>query len=124
MPMLYGWVCVAIRLLREGRKNHEITEALAQVAAAFHCRPLEGVLSHNLRRYVLDGPRVVLGRADADSAVDEVVFAPGDVFAIDVVMSTGEGKTRAADERTTVYRRNVDTTYSLKMKGTSRAPLR
>ena len=113
-----GLPSAAVRLVREGRKNTEITEALAKVAAAFKCKPLEGVLSHSMKRYLIDGPRVVIGNADHENNVDEIEFAPGDVFAIDVVMSTGDGKTRESDNRTTVFKRNVDTSYSLKMKGT------
>jgi hypothetical protein len=37
-------------------------------------------------------------------------------------MSTGEGKTKESENRTTVYKRAVETTYALKMKA-SRATL-
>ena len=107
----------ALRLFKAGHKNHEITDALEKVAAAFNCKPVEGVLSHNMRRYLIDGPRVVIGRSDFENNVDEVVFEEGDVLAMDVAMSTGEGKTREGTERTTVFKRNVDATYNLKMKG-------
>ena len=75
------------------------------------------MLSHNLKRFAIDGPRVILGRTDNDSAVDDVEFAEGDVFAVDIVMSTGDGKTREATDRATVFKRSVDTSYNLKMKG-------
>lgn len=42
-------------------------------------------------------------------------FAVHDVFAVDILISTGEGKTKEKDTRTTVYKR-TDNTYSLKMK--------
>ena len=50
----------------------------------------------------------------------EKSFDASDVFAFDIVMSTGEGKARPAEQRTTVYKRDVEEKYSLKMK-TSRA---
>jgi hypothetical protein len=70
-----------------------------------------------LCRYVIDGKNVVLLRTDdPDYKVDEFTFAPNTVFAIDVAFSTGEGKTRESDLRTTVYKRSQETTYSLKLK--------
>ena len=39
------------------------------------------------------------------------------VYAIDIVVSTGEGKPRVLDEKeTTIYKRAVDVEYSLKLK--------
>ncbi|GMQ00697.1 hypothetical protein CsSME_00047670 [Camellia sinensis var. sinensis] len=37
---------VALRLLRPGRKNKDVTEAIQKVAAAYDCKIVEGVLSH------------------------------------------------------------------------------
>ena len=39
------------------------------------------------------------------------------VYAVDVAMSTGDGKPREGDARTTVYKRRVDKTYNLRIKG-------
>ena len=38
-----------------------------------------------------------------------------DVFAVDILISSGEGKTKEKDTRTTVYKK-TDISYSLKMK--------
>jgi len=40
-----------------------------------------------------------------------------EVYGVDVAMSTGEGKPRERDARTTVYKRSVDKNYHLKMRG-------
>lgn len=42
-------------------------------------------------------------------------FSVHDVFAVDLLISTGEGKTKEKDTRTTVYKK-TENTYSLKMK--------
>lgn len=39
------------------------------------------------------------------------------MYAVDVAMSTGDGKPREGDARTTVYKRRVDKTYNLRIKG-------
>lgn len=37
-----------------------------------------------------------------------------EAFALDVIVSTGEGKPRESEYRTTVYKRAIEKTYSLK----------
>merc|ERR1711972_701894 len=50
----------------------------------------------------------------ADEKVDEFEFGMNEVYCIDVVMSTGEGKGKETELRNTVYKRAVETSYSLK----------
>ena len=39
-----------------------------------------------------------------------------EVYAIDMLISTGDGKSRDMDFRTTIYKREPDQVYQLKMK--------
>ena len=71
---------VALRLLKAGGTNAEITDAIQKVAASYDCKPVEGVLSHHISRFVLDGTKVIITRADPDHLVDLVTFAEGDVY--------------------------------------------
>jgi len=107
---------IALRLIRPGRKNTEVTDAIAKVAKQFGCEPLEGVLSHQLKRYVIDGNRVILNKATLEHKVEEFEFEENQVYSVDIVMSTGEGKAKEAETRTTIYKRAVDQNYLLKMK--------
>ena len=104
---------------------------------------MEGVLSHQLKQFVIDGNKVVLSVANADTKVDDAEFEENEVYAIDIVASTGEGKViidfgctvlfllpyfltflvncdlqpKLLDEKqTTIYKRAVDKNYHLKMK--------
>eukprot|EP01089_Gocevia_fonbrunei_P020742 TRINITY_DN7797_c0_g1_i3.p1 TRINITY_DN7797_c0_g1~~TRINITY_DN7797_c0_g1_i3.p1 ORF type:complete len:317 (-),score=83.77 TRINITY_DN7797_c0_g1_i3:68-1018(-) len=107
----------ALRLFRPGKTNADITKAISDIADAFSCKPIEGVLSHQLKRYVIDGYNVILNKETLDHKVDEVTFQENDIFAIDIIMSTGEGKPRetGSDGRTSIYKRAMDKTYKLKM---------
>jgi len=107
---------IALRLIRPGRKNTEVSEAISKVAKQFGCEPLEGVLSHQLKRYVIDGNRVILNKPTLEHKVEEFEFEDNQVYSVDIVMSTGEGKAKEAETRTTIYKRAVDQTYLLKMK--------
>jgi curved DNA binding protein len=108
---------VAMRLVRPGKKNKDVTEAIQKVASAYDCKIVEGVLSHQLKQFVIDGNKVVLSVSNADTKVDDAEFEENEVYAIDIVTSTGEGKPKLLDEKqTTIYKRAVDKNYHLKMK--------
>ncbi|XP_047983645.1 ERBB-3 BINDING PROTEIN 1 [Salvia hispanica] len=108
---------VALRLVRPGKKNKDVSEAIQKVAAAYDCKIVEGVLSHQMKQYVIDANKVVLNVPGPDTRVDDAEFEENEVYAIDIVTSTGEGKPKLLDEReTTIYKRAVDKNYHLKMK--------
>ncbi|RAL37348.1 unnamed protein product [Cuscuta campestris] len=108
---------VALRLVRPGKKNSDVTEAIQKVAAAYDCKIVEGVLSHQMKQFVIDANKVVLSVSNPETRVDDAEFEENEVYSIDIVTSTGEGKPKLIDEKqTTIYKRAVDKTYSLKMK--------
>lgn len=104
------------RMLKDGCSNNEITKVIAQVAESYKCNPVEGVLSHQMKKHVIDANKTIINKATPEQQVAEAALAKNDVFAIDVVMSTGEGKPKASEDRTTVFKRNIEEKYSLKMK--------
>ncbi|CAI0539690.1 unnamed protein product, partial [Linum tenue] len=108
---------VALRLVRPGKKNKDVSDAIQKVAAAYDCKIVEGVLSHQLKQFVIDGNKVVLSASNPDTRVDDVEFEENEVYAVDIVTSTGDGKPKLLDEKeTTIYKRAVDKNYHLKMK--------
>ncbi|XP_020235709.1 ERBB-3 BINDING PROTEIN 1 [Cajanus cajan] len=70
-----------------------------------------------MKHFVIDGNKVVLSLSNPDTRVDEAEFEENEVYAIDIVTSTGDGKPKLLDEKqTTIYKRAVDKSYHLKMK--------
>lgn len=106
----------AYRLLKPGKKNTEVTEAINKIAAEYKVNAVEAVLSHQMKQYVIDGNNVILSKQSLDHKVEEFAFEENQVFCIDIVMSTGEGKTKETDHKTTVFKRAIDQNYSLKLK--------
>lgn len=104
----------AIRLVVVGNTNTQVTEAFGKIATDFGCKPMQGVLSHQMKKHVIDGNRVIIGTETTDEKVDEFEFEMNEVYCIDVVMSTGEGKGKETELRNTVYKRAVETNYNLK----------
>eukprot|EP01062_Namystynia_karyoxenos_P025981 TRINITY_DN20334_c0_g1_i1.p1 TRINITY_DN20334_c0_g1~~TRINITY_DN20334_c0_g1_i1.p1 ORF type:complete len:452 (+),score=181.82 TRINITY_DN20334_c0_g1_i1:96-1358(+) len=120
---------------RPGAKNHDITDLILQVAADFNCTPVEGVLSHEMKRYIIDGSEVVSGRKLAEQYVLDSELTEYQVWAVDVVFSSAPtnaepipdkpgklripdkaGKLRVSEKRPLVFKRALDTSYRLKMK--------
>ncbi|CAL5349129.1 unnamed protein product [Camellia sinensis] len=70
---------VALRLVRSGRKNKDVTEAIRKVAAAYDCKIVEGVLSNQLKQFVIDGNKVVLSVLSLETRVDDAEFEENEV---------------------------------------------
>jgi curved DNA binding protein len=94
--------------------NTATTEAIAKVSEEFQCNPVEGVLSHKLKKHLIDGNDCIINKANAENQVEEFEYAPGDVIGLDIFVSTGEGKPKESEIRTTVYKRELDMWYQLK----------
>jgi len=107
---------VALRLLRPGNTNSQVTKAINKVATDFGVRACTGVLSHRMKRFVIDGNKVILLREETDQKVEDSCFELNEVYSIDVVMSTGDGKPKEMQSRTTIFKRSVDKNYMLKMR--------
>lgn len=75
------------------------------------------MLSHQLKQYRIDGEKsIIQNPTEAQRKEHEKCeFELHEVYAIDVLVSTGEGKGREMDTRTTVYKR-TDETYLLRSK--------
>lgn len=69
--------------------NNEVTEVIQKVANAYEVAPLEGVLSHELKKHLIDGNKVIINKETFEQRVDPQEFAVNDVIALDVFVSSG-----------------------------------
>mmetsp|Transcript_25149 Transcript_25149/g.40212 ORF Transcript_25149/g.40212 Transcript_25149/m.40212 type:complete len:396 (-) Transcript_25149:65-1252(-) len=106
----------AVKCIREGQSNGDVTKVIKMVAEDFGVNPVQGVLMHQMKRFVIDANEVIIGREELDQKVEPFAFEKGQVYTVDVVMSTGEGKPTQRESRTTVFKRAADQKYMLKMK--------
>mmetsp|Transcript_37138 Transcript_37138/g.116234 ORF Transcript_37138/g.116234 Transcript_37138/m.116234 type:complete len:405 (+) Transcript_37138:606-1820(+) len=116
--MMAAWTAseLAHRMFKEGCKNTEVTDMIAKVAEAYGCTPLEGVLSHQMKKHVIDANKMIVNKVNEENKPKEVTIEKGDVFSMDIAMSTGEGKPKVGEKRCTVFKRDLEEKYSLKMK--------
>ena len=112
----YNAMLAAQRIIKHQGTNSDVTEVIAKVAEAFGVNPLEGVISHKVKKHLIDGNDVIINKETPDQKVEEFEFAPGDVIGLDIYISTGEGKPKESEFRTTVFKRELDTQYNLKLQ--------
>ena len=70
----------AIRMMKPGTSNIAITEMFKKVSEEFGCECLEGVLSHELRQYVIDGENTILSKTSPERQVEEFELEPNKVI--------------------------------------------
>ncbi|KAH8742029.1 proliferation-associated protein 2G4 metalloprotease [Cryptosporidium ryanae] len=104
----------AIRAIKPGNTNNYVTSVINKVASEFGCSMVQGVLSHQLKRHVIDGNRVIISRETSDEKVDEFIFDENEVYGVDILVSSGEGLPKESEHRNTVFKRAVETNYNLK----------
>jgi len=108
----------ALRHLKPGSSNYQITETVDKIAESYKCKPVEGMLSYQLEKNVIDGKKHIIqnpNEMQKKEGCEKCEFLLHEVYALDVLVSTGEGKPKEGETRTTVYKRK-DLIYQLKMK--------
>ncbi|CAJ0626527.1 15184_t:CDS:2 [Entrophospora sp. SA101] len=101
----------ALRLIKPGLSNVKVTETTQEIAQMY------GMLSYQQEKNIIEGKKqIILHPSDAQKRVHEVVeFSENEVYGVDILISTGEGKRKPSNKRTTVYKK-TENNYSLKMK--------
>lgn len=107
----------ALRLLKNGEGNYSVTNAVQKVTEAFKCKPIEGMLSHQLKQNKIDGEKTIIQNPTAAQKKEheKCEFENYDVFAMDVLVSSGEGQGKELDTKVSIYKK-TDENYLLKLK--------
>ena len=106
----------ATSLIRPGKKNSEITKVMNQIMETYGVTSISGTLMHQLKRFVMDGNKMIMLRDETDQKVDSCEFEENEVYVVDIAVTNGEGKPKEVDTKTTIYKRVVDRKYHLKVK--------
>jgi len=107
----------ALRLVKPGNENWAVTDGIQKVVEDFKCTPVEGMLSHQYKRNDVDGDKIFVQNPDEALKKDHetCTFEMHEVYGIDILVSSGDGKVRELGTRTTIYKKK-DIVYQLKMK--------
>jgi curved DNA binding protein len=111
----YNAIQAAVRVMYvEKNNNYDVTNLVKTVCDSYKTTPVEGVLSHRMKRDIIDGIETIINHATFDMKVDQRNFEHGDVFGLDVLVSSGEGKPKETTIKTSIFKRALETTYKLK----------
>lgn len=107
---------VAVKSVKLGNSNTTVAQMINETAALYETSKVDGVLGHELKQYMIDGNRVIVRGEPRETKADNFNFELNDIFGVDVLLSSGEGKVKESEARVTVYKRNIDANYDLKSK--------
>lgn len=109
----------AARLIKPGNCVMDVPKVLAQIAEHYGCNHIAGVMSNQMTRHIIDQGKMILNRphsGNQDEKIQNAWFEEGEVYSIDLILSTGSGVPKMTDEKeTTVFKRQFGT-YHLDLK--------
>ena len=112
-----GYVALqeVIKKLQPGVDANEITNCVDEICKKYNVKAFENIVSRNMERYMIDGHKFILN-VPSKAAVEEMKVELHDVWNLDIILSTGNCKPFDNGTKTTVFKRNIDETYILKMR--------
>lgn len=112
----YTALQTAVRKIRPGSKMYEITEVIEKVASHFGVNCAEGVLSHQIKQYIVDGWKCFPCKKNPEYTVHDYSVEPATVWTLDIVMTTGKGKFKERDARCQIYKQSLESEYKPKLE--------
>lgn len=113
----------AVRLLKPGNKNWEITNTVDKIAKIFETSAVQSMLSHNQEKNVLYGPKeIIINPAkEHKNQMETHHFREFEVYGLDILVSTStEGKVKKSKYKTTLHKLTGNN-YSLRLKTSQEA---
>uniref|UniRef100_A0AC35TL36 Peptidase_M24 domain-containing protein n=1 Tax=Rhabditophanes sp. KR3021 TaxID=114890 RepID=A0AC35TL36_9BILA len=100
----------------------DINRVFTKITESYGVNMVENMVSHQLIHNEIHGGKAIVQNPGADhrDKIDKFTFDSYDVFALDVLLTTGPGVLKTGETRTTVFKKSTDKFYSLKLK-TARA---
>lgn len=106
---------VAIRLLKPGAVNHDIQKQVETAIKEYGVRGLDGIQTNLFGKDEISGKKKIAFGGELSSRPDACKLEENEVYGVDIVVSTSpEGKSKADDSHTSIYRK-TNSTYLLKM---------
>ncbi len=112
----YAAAEVALRLIKPGAKNVAVTAAIEKVATAFGVKPILAMQAQEVKQWTIEAPKTIPLKKDPElGKYVECEFAKGEVYAVDIAMTSAEGKPKEKAARTTVFKLNTEVKVKMRM---------
>jgi len=88
-----------------------------KVCKEFDCKPVEGMLSHQLQQFKLVGPKTIIQNPSESHRKEheKATIEANEVYALDVLVSTGSGAARETTAKVSVFKKTEEV-YPLKLR--------
>ncbi|KAG5177466.1 peptidase M24, structural domain-containing protein [Tribonema minus] len=114
MLACYQAAQLAAAAMVPGATNDQVAETVRKVATSYGVNIVTGTKMHQLKPYIINGSKTVVPRAD-EPKHEAITFAANEVYAVNVLVTSGEGKPKEGAQATTIFKRAIDKKYKLKM---------
>ena len=126
-----------LSLFKSNKKNTDIVKCINESADKYDCNLLymedqdnkaPGIMSYQVSQNIIydenedndydDDHSIILHRQreEYDFTMAELELFENEVYVVDIVMSSGDGKINKTEDKTTIYKRKYNKRYNLKMK--------
>uniref|UniRef100_A0A1I8B451 Peptidase_M24 domain-containing protein n=1 Tax=Meloidogyne hapla TaxID=6305 RepID=A0A1I8B451_MELHA len=116
----YNIMEMVLRMLKPEKnfKNIEVSEKMGKLAKVYETTPIENMLSHQVERFKSVGDKQIIQNPSDEqkTKMEKCTFETFEVYTVDILISTGEGKSKTLDARTTIFKKTDDMVYNLKLK--------
>ncbi|KAI9285082.1 peptidase M24, structural domain-containing protein [Umbelopsis sp. AD052] len=115
-----------LRMMKPGTSSTDISRVIAETAAYFRCNPVQDTFSAQMKRFVLRASKEVDNRIDPEMPAHELekrefTLEHNEVYSLNIVLTTGQGRVKDSEHKAMVYQRNVNKSHALKMKASRQA---
>ncbi|GKT36776.1 DNA binding protein [Aduncisulcus paluster] len=104
----------ALRLLRPGRTNRDVTKVLTSIAETFGVTCISEVKGYEMKQWVHDGINTI-DMGSSDEISDQFEFKPWQVYSIDLMITNGSGKLHKSPVKPSIFTRDVQITKKPRM---------
>ncbi|SCM10607.1 proliferation-associated protein 2g4, putative [Plasmodium chabaudi adami] len=103
-----------LKSLKVGINASDITKNIQKACNDLKCNVISNCVTYQIKKYILEGSKFILLKENPENKVDDFQIQADDIYIIDVMVTTGDGKIKESDHKTTIYKREVQRNYQLK----------
>lgn len=107
---------VAIRVMKPGTLNTEVSKEIEAAIKQFDCKAVEGMQTNQFAKNEIDSKKKIVLNAEPGSRPDTIKLEEDEIYGVDISVTTSaDGKTKSDESKTTIYRK-TSATYLLKLQ--------
>lgn len=103
-----------LRSLKPGTYSNDVTSIMKTACEELNCNVIPNCVTYQIKKYILEGSKYILLKENPENKAENFQINTNDIYIIDVMVTTGEGKIKESDHKTTIYKRDIKRNYQLK----------